>query len=69
MTNDFKTKLRLEIKLAILDVLEKQYPMQSCINCDHFDKDEKCKLFDARPPAKIIVSGCEKWQDKDLIPF
>ena len=66
---DFKAKMRTEVRLAILDVLEKESPLQSCINCEHFQADEKCKLFNARPPAKIIVYGCEKWIGKDEIPY
>ncbi len=66
---DFKAKLRAEVKLAVQDILEKDFPFQSCINCDHFTKDERCGLFNARPPAKIIVYGCEKWINKDAIPF
>jgi hypothetical protein len=69
MADDFKAKLRVEVKLAVLDILEKEFPFQSCINCEHFTKDERCKLFNARPPAKIIVLGCEKWQDKNQIPY
>jgi hypothetical protein len=67
---DFKAKMRAEVKLAVLSILDQYtYPFQSCINCEHFTEDEKCKLFNTRPPAKIIVLGCEKWQDKDGIPF
>ncbi len=70
---DFKAKMRTEVRLAILDVLEKESPLQSCINCEHFELQpttlEKCKLFNARPPARIIVYGCEKWMEKDEISF
>ena len=66
---DFKAKLRTEVKLAVMDVLEKEFPFQSCINCNFFSDKEICSIFNARPPAKVIVHGCERWEDKDEIPF
>ncbi len=39
----------------------------NCITCCEFDKDRDiCKLANAKPPATIIVKGCELWDD---IPF
>lgn len=47
---------------------DNEHPFQSCITCDKFDeKEELCTLFKTKPPAKVIVYGCEKWEDK--IPF
>ena len=41
---------------------------QNCVNCENFDIDtEFCKLVKARPPASILVRGCEKYEE--LIPF
>lgn len=41
---------------------------KSCINCDHWQDDKQlCGQFNALPPAKVIVVGCEK--HTDLIPF
>ncbi len=41
---------------------------KTCINCFHFQETtEQCKLFRARPPARIIAFGCEKYDDQ--IPF
>ena len=40
---------------------------QTCLNCcDWNDKTEICMRFKQRPPAKVIVSGCEFHSD---IPF
>lgn len=40
---------------------------QSCINCCDWNNDkEMCVKFKMRPPAKVIVSGCEFHSD---IPF
>ena len=39
----------------------------SCINCGYWDdKKELCTKFKQRPPAKIIVKGCDSHMD---IPF
>lgn len=69
MTDDYKIKLRSEVKLAVQDVLEKEFPFQCCVNCINFQSDEKCKLYGVRPPARIIVTGCKEWQDKNEIPY
>lgn len=40
----------------------------TCINCEHWKaKEEICGKFNQRPPAKIIVTGCEEHSDN--IPF
>lgn len=42
--------------------------LRSCVNCDHFNEpDEVCALCAARPPAKVIVLGCDSWTEE--IPF
>ncbi len=66
---DFKIKLRAEVKLAVQDVLEKDFPFQSCINCREFQENEICKLYGVRPPAKIIVIGCKEWTNINDIPY
>lgn len=39
-----------------------------CGNCNNWNnKEEKCDLYNAKPPAKIIHEGCERWSDD--IPF
>lgn len=39
----------------------------TCLNCVHWDTSrELCKLNGCRPPATIIVNGCECYDD---IPF
>jgi hypothetical protein len=41
---------------------------RSCLSCVHFaPSSEFCKMVSARPPAKVIAFGCEKY-DQD-IPF
>lgn len=42
---------------------------RTCINCENFDKtSEGCRRAKgARPPAEVIVYGCDAWVDD--IPF
>lgn len=43
---------------------------QSCVSCDNFDeKAERCRLANARPPARVIAFGCEKYSDDQDVPF
>ena len=40
----------------------------TCLNCDEWDSsNEKCLTYDQRPPATVIVKGCQEWIM--LIPF
>lgn len=44
--------------------------VQTCVSCDHFDGDtERCRLANARPPARVIAFGCEKYSDDMDVPF
>ncbi len=59
--------VELKVKISSLDDNEL---LQSCINCLHFDEaNELCKLCNLRPPARIIALSCDKYEDKDDIPF
>lgn len=41
--------------------------LSSCLNCHHWQHNQEiCGKFNQRPPAKIIVSGCEEHTD---LPF
>ena len=71
-----REEARIEISSAAsnaaLRVLENShhYPFKTCMTCDNFDEPkELCKLYNLRPPAKIIAFGCEKYEDGDQIPF
>lgn len=40
---------------------------RNCTTCLHWqNKPELCKLYKERPPAAVIVKGCEQ---HDYIPF
>lgn len=83
--SDVKLKLRLagkyelQSKLAQLvteilsEVTPKNMMFNSCLICEHFQENEICKMFNVRPPARIIVFGCEKFKESDSldneIPF
>lgn len=56
------------VKKEIIEKLDRVIFRQTCITCENFDHDtEICRLANQRPPAKIIVLGCDKWADD--IPF
>jgi hypothetical protein len=41
---------------------------QSCMNCEHFKKQEElCTVYKARPPAHVIAVGCTEYEWE--IPF
>ncbi len=57
---------------AAVRVLEDavNHPFKTCLRCDNFDEEkELCKLYNARPPARVIAFGCEKFDDENWIPF
>lgn len=42
----------------------------NCVNCTHFQAStELCAYNARRPPAHIMVAGCDYWEDFDDIPF
>jgi hypothetical protein len=60
------------IAQALMDQMD-QHPRSlraiwpDCTACIHWDeKRELCKLVGVRPPAHVIVNGCEQF---DTIPF
>lgn len=45
------------------------YIYQGCINCENFNEPlELCKLASVRPPVRVILFGCPKWEFNG-IPF
>lgn len=49
---------------------EINYPFRNCLNCEHFTEEKEiCRLFNVRPPAKVICYGCERHCDLGNIPF
>ena len=81
MTNEQRTELLTTrtvtvtvdelAELAVAAFHEKlvdNYIIHSCINCEHFTANgDLCAKVAQRPPARVIVYGCEEWDMK--IPF
>ena len=44
---------------------------RNCISCEHFEEStEGCKKSNGmRPPARIIATGCEAFENNEDIPF
>lgn len=66
-------KIEIQAKLAqllvevIKDVTPSNMLFQSCIVCEHFQENEICKLYNVRPPARIIVFGCKNYEESSNI--
>lgn len=77
---EFKPKLRDEASIdlrgaiigAIWSIFQKTdiFPFQNCLSCTRFSEpEERCKFFNAKPPARVIAFGCHEYDDVDKIPF
>lgn len=70
---EISSKLSQLLVEVIKDVTPSNMLFQSCIVCEHFGETEVCKMFNVRPPARIIVFGCNKFEESshidDDIPF
>lgn len=53
---------------AVDEIVKAELPLQrSCLDCAHFDEpSERCKVADARPPARVIAFGCERFVLNDI---
>ncbi len=60
---ELQSKLSQLLVEVIKDVTPSNMLFQSCIVCEHFGEDEICKQFNVRPPARIIVFGCSKFEE------
>ncbi len=80
-TGQIKPKFRKEAMLDLASGLrgaldrvlkedQYQHPYQNCLLCDHFNEEkEVCKLYQKKPPARVIAYGCPSFEDEDAIPF
>jgi hypothetical protein len=80
-TNEVRTHYNDEVRGHAVDDFAHQLTayfldmglFRSCLNCEHWIKEgaplnpETCGLYKSRPPARIIVTGCESHSDN--IPF
>jgi hypothetical protein len=69
-----RQKLLDGLSLGIVEWALDQGLFRSCLNCEHwtgetpqYEPPEHCRKFRARPPARIIVTGCDEHSDN--IPF
>lgn len=66
--DNLRHKEAAKLRIRMQELLVRRDQWQACTNCDNWqEKSEECRLFNARPPAYIIVSGCEDHTMK--IPF
>lgn len=50
-----------EVAKRVAETIRASVP--TCVQCSHWhEKDELCGLWLARPPAKVIAFGCEKYE-------
>lgn len=70
---EIAAKLSQLIENTIKDVTPHNMLFQSCIVCEHFGENEICAKYNVRPPARIIVFGCQNYEESshidDDIPF
>ena len=70
---ELQSKLAQLVQDIIKEVTPKNMLFQSCIVCTHFGENEICKIFNVRPPARVLVFGCSKFQESDSpdmdVPF
>ena len=68
---ELRSKINKAVEDVILNADYKDIPFQTCIMCMHFNENEICAKYNVRPPARIIVFGCQFFEnDPDFdIPF
>lgn len=55
------------LEMKVHEHLVSRGAVSCCLTCGYFDEEtEVCKEAGQRPPARVIVFGCPKWDD---IPF
>ena len=78
MSNDYQKQRQLEERAMPMWQLRavRNGVIRTCINCEHWEgnvvnaekRKEECRLAPGqRPPALVLVLGCDAWQQE--IPF
>lgn len=53
--------------MRFIDACKAEGLFPNCTQCLHWhETKEICQLYKQRPPAKVIVKGCEKYE---FVPF
>lgn len=63
-----KNKELAEALSIFLDKYNADEFFVTCLSCVHWHK-EVCLLNGQKPPAVVIIAGCECYCDKEEIPF
>jgi len=65
---DFRSALDAAIEKIIADPVS--IPYQNCLNCEYWKReDDKCGLYNAKPPTEILIYSCPSYKDDQDIPF
>lgn len=69
MMSDFQ-KIEMQVVFErLLNVLHAEGCFQNCTKCFYWKTEKEiCNKFNQRPPARIIVKGCQYFE-LDEIPF
>lgn len=58
---------QVEVPLEVLAMRVKviHFETKNCLNCYRFvEGPDLCTIAQARPPARVIVTGCQAWEDR-----
>ena len=72
MTNKNSSRNNPNVQVTLNNLLDNYHAdelFKTCITCVHFTEKEFCVRAKAKPPAFIIVCGCEGYFDNQDIPF
>jgi hypothetical protein len=62
--------LKQAVSGAVIGIMNEEKPTPSCISCVHFiEQQETCRLYNGRPPARVIAYGCESYNDVLEVPY
>lgn len=68
MNSEPEVKLLQDLLVGTAERLTKALATRNCVRCEHYrEGEEVCSLYNARPPARTIIQGCDSWEDG--IPF
>ena len=60
----------LNLQTDLVKTITRSNIFQNCLNCMHWkNAEDKCGLYNAKPPAVIIVYSCPDYKDDGEIPF
>lgn len=70
LRDEYRIDLKGSLFNLVMRIITDQYPYRNCLNCLHFtEATEQCKLWQSRPPARVIAFGCPSHHDIQEIPF